>query len=195
MTEVFQWVRSTWDSSASPQEVLTSFGSSGNIFNWTGGYWDSSMSKVRGDDPVPANYADYPLYAYDESNGGASVEVWLRVHITGTYTAVTNIKFWIEEMDLSGYGAGAGIYGRIESAYPYSTGPEWTHPAKRTPPESYSTMIVGYDNGLDITPGTGISPGGITEYSNYAVLQLLTGIGGLPGKGGETTFVATYDVS
>lgn len=190
--EVFQYVRSIWAPGSPNSEALHTFASGTNVFNWTRGYYDSSTGVMVGDDPDPDNAYLYPLYEplLPTYVDGTSIEVWIRAHVSGTYSRITNMIFWAEKLDLFGYGAGAAIACRKETAYPVDDGPAFERELG-----GYSPMQVGQDNGIDITQGEYMSPGGGYEYSNYAVLQLFTSSAPIPGPGGKCDFITSYDIS
>ena len=192
----------------------------GNFFNWAGGGKDidpfdtgaqthnALEAPVEGDDASPSNFSSYPL-----KPDAASVEVWLRAYFGGSgWTTVTNIRLFATSIDMTGYGDGAWLNGRVATQYPVDDvdivggasfagatafgGPHYLQPGTALGPpfsqmqQSIFSDLSGY---LDLTPGDGVTPG--SAYSKYAVLQLATGSGPTPGEGGHTDFTISYDES
>ena len=192
----------------------------GNFFNWAGGgknqdpfntggfVYNPLEAPVDGDDPSPSAFAAYPLRP-----NFASVEVWVRAYFGGTgWTSVTNIRARATSIDLTGYGSGAWLNGRIATQYPIGDlglvdgfslagaqafgGPHYLQPGTALgPPLSVmqQASLVGTSGSLDITPGDGVTPG--SAYSKYLVLQLATGSSPTPGEGGHTDITVSYDES
>lgn len=232
MTAVFEFRRSNYDknldltgSDFPAREVVTSIGESGgNFFNWTSGQYNAAMlaagtGVASVDQPnVDGDVADptlFPLYPMAESL--ASVEVYLRGYWSGTgWSNVTGIKLFVPLLDVTGYGTGAWINGRIVDQYPTGdsglvdglnpnghAGPLFLRP-DTTFPDPYGSGITAImqqssnpnQGALDLTPGSGVTPESpASQYSRYAVLQLVTGSNPTPGQGGQSTFKLTYDES
>jgi len=218
MTATFEFHRSTYnpllDSFATPlytpREVITSIGSNGgNFFNWANGTFYTGNTDyplkergVVGDNPDPATYSEFPLLV-----SKASVEVYIRGYWNGVTGAITNIRFLCTLLNVEGYGDGAYVNGRVVDQYPNGNpdivggvnvntyaGPliYWPdHPSHD--PSVWAPMQQSQDPNqgyLDLTPGYET-----TQYSRYAVLQLVTGPNAQPGDGGRSSFTLYYDES
>lgn len=202
-------------------EFITPVGdASGNFFNWAHGGKDLDPfdtgantynvleAPVSGDDPIASNFSTYPL-----KPDFASVEVWIRGYFGGTgWTNITNVKLYATSVDLTDYGSGAFLNGRIATQYPLGdedlvggtsdfngvqlAGPHYLQPGILQGPilSVMQQSSIGSGGFLDLTPGDGVTPGPL-PYSKYAVLQLATGSGPVPGEGGRCTFTMTYDES
>ncbi|MFT5266620.1 MAG: hypothetical protein ACI88C_000041 [Acidimicrobiales bacterium] len=185
----------------------------GNFWNWTGGVLDvetlysdqsvipTAMKPVVGDISDPTAFYQHPMRA-----SWASVEIYIRAFFGGSaFYQITNIHMIATRLDLSGYGDGAYVNGRMADNYPTgdpdlayvnpdgAAGPVWrpntavgSSPA---PMQQSQDPDAGF---LDLTPGDGI---GVEGYSRYGILQLNLGENPLPGEGGGCDFALYYDES
>jgi hypothetical protein len=217
----FEFRRSTYAPPATAgsgpgTEVITAIGASGgNFINWTGGFKDTSSedqfgtpysnfdAPVIGDDPHPNNFTLYPL-----KPDLASVEIWFRGFFFGSAGLITNIRLFLTNKDLEGYGQGAQIHGRISDQFPVGdtalvggvnaageAGPNFRAPGAaggESPSPLEQNQFQNASGFLDLTPGDGATD---QTYSRYAVLQLETGSSAKPGEGGRSDFRLRYDES
>lgn len=162
MAATFNWAQSN-----GAGETATDLGSSGNLFNFK-----------TNDDATAANYSSNPITA-----GNSSMEVFLRMHFTGTFNKIDNLQFW------------------QSTAFSPSTGLQITMAADN---ESYSTPSTtdnGNSNIPTSDPGTAnVSIGGSLSgnltgagYSDYIVLQLDTTSSAAAGDTSLAVFTGQYD--
>src|SRR2546425_865970 len=80
MAASFAWAQSV---GASGSQTRTDLASSGNVMNFQ-----------AADSGTPADYSTNVITAGDAANTGNSYELWFQGHWTGTFTSVSNLKFW-----------------------------------------------------------------------------------------------------
>lgn len=136
-------------------------GSGGNYFNFK-----------NADTATPSDYTTYPITA-----GNCSYEVYLQGHWTGTFSSISNVKFWMSTKSLTGYGTGASIHAAVVAPASYAT-PSTTENADSACPES---------------EGSALSLTYLSNYCSYVRLQLETESDASAGTGGTSTFTLKYD--
>lgn len=211
------WLDTTAGSDFEIRETVVNIGQhGGNFWNWTGGSLDvvtrfldsgstvipTYLKPVIGDTSDQTVFYQHPMRA-----SWASVEIYIRAHFaqgTGFYQ-VSNIHLIATRLDLSGYGDGAYLNGRMADNYPTGDpdlaylnpdgagGPAWRPNSIVGSAPTPMTQSQDPDAGhLDLTPGSGVGGPG---YSRYAILQLHTGENPQPGEGGSCDFALYYDES
>lgn len=157
----FNWAQS-WG--AGPTNV--DLGTMGNLMNWK-----------TSDDATPANYTSYPVTA-----GSNSYEVWLRLHFSGTFNKVQNIKFWQSAGSL---GPGCALV--------WASGGYATYAQGTTETSSIATFAMQEAqpsaSNISIADGSLVAEG----YSRYILTQLQTTGSAAPGDTGTVTFTVQYD--
>lgn len=168
MAAEFKWAQTH---GASPGTAVD-LGESGNLFNFK-----------NVDDATPANYSTYPITA-----GNNSFEVWLRLHLTGTFTVVDNIQFWMSTdfspntgLSIKWKGNNAGSY-QTPTA---STSSVATSGIPTSDPGTANVSIGGSLSGQLVAAG----------YSDYIVMQLQTTASAPAGDTSLAVFTAQYDES
>lgn len=109
--------------------------------------------------------------------GSNSYEKWVRGHFTGTYSSVSNLKFY---KSAGAYVTGESIVAAVNSAY-------------ATPVATTSIVAVST---VPTTLGTAIvptAPGASPSYSGYITMQLQTTVSTPPGNVNTKTFTLQYD--
>jgi len=109
--------------------------------------------------------------------GSNSYEKWVRGHFYGSYSSVSNLKFY---KSLGGYAAGEVINAAVNSAYV----------------QPVSTASVIATSAIPVLIGSALvptAPGASPDYSGYMILQLQTTVSTPPGNVAQKTFTLVYD--
>lgn len=164
MPATFAWAQ-TWGAAAGHAVDL---GTYGPLMNWK-----------RHDDGTPGNYTTYPIQA-----GSNSYEVWLRLHFTGTFNKVQNIKFWKSAGSL---GVGCTLLWASGGYQTYAQGTtatssKATYAVPVAQPATANVSIAGSLGGSLVGAG----------YSDYILTQLKTTTAAAPGDTGTVSKVAPH---
>lgn len=116
--------------------------------------------------------ASFPITA-----GNNSFEKWIRGHFSGTYTSISNLKFWKSS---GAYVTGETIKAAVNTAY--------ATPTAST--SSVATVNVPTTSGTALVP---TSPGASPSYSGYIISQLQTTGSTPPGFVNQKEFTLQYD--
>lgn len=162
MAATFNWAQSNGAGATS-----TDLGSSGNLFNFK-----------TNDDATAGNYSSNPITA-----GNSSMEVYLRLHFTGTFNKIDNIQFWMST-DFSP-NTGLSVKAAMNNVT-YATPSTTTNADSAVPTSDPGTANVSIGGSLS---------GSLTGagYSDYIRLQLQTTTSAAPGDTSLAIFTAQYD--
>lgn len=83
MALTFNWAQSNGVPGGGGFGTVTDLGDTGNLANFK-----------ANDTTGITDYSSNPVIASDTAGEGYSMEVWLRLHFSGTGTSVSNIHFW-----------------------------------------------------------------------------------------------------
>lgn len=83
MALTFNWAQSNGAPGGGGFGTVTDLGDTGNLADFK-----------ANDTTGISDYSSNPVVASDTAGQGYSMEVWLRLHFTGTGTSVSNIHFW-----------------------------------------------------------------------------------------------------
>ena len=109
--------------------------------------------------------------------GANSFEKWFRGHFTGTFTTISNLKFWKSGGSL---GTGVSIKAAADATY-------------ATPTDSISVVATSNEpttSGTALVPTAPVMTG---DYSGYITMQLQTTGAASPGSIGTQTHSLRYD--
>lgn len=164
MAATFNWAQSN-----GAGETPTDLGASGNLFNFK-----------TNDDATAANYSSNPITA-----GNSSMEVYLRMHFTGTFNKIDNLQFW----QSTAFSPATGLQVTMEqtaASQVYAT-PSTTDNANSNIPTS--------DPGTANVAIAGAFASALTAagYSDYIILQLDTTTSAAPGDTSLAIFTGQYD--
>lgn len=109
--------------------------------------------------------------------GNNSFEKWNRGKFSGTYSSVSNLKFW---KSAGAYVTGEGIVAAVNHAF--------ATPTAST--SSIATVAVPTSSGSALVP---TAPGSSPSYSGYIITQLQTTGSTPPGNVNTKTFTLQYD--
>jgi hypothetical protein len=162
MAATFQFSQST---GAGESKADIGDGSGGNYFNF--------MSEDQ--KGTPADYTNHPITA-----GNDSFEVYIQGHWTGTFSSISNIKYWLSTKSLTGYGSTASLKGSVVAVGAYAA----------------PTATPNADTAFPEVEGSALAPTYASNYCGYLRHQLHTSVAGAtPGDGGTNTFTMKYDES
>lgn len=164
MAATFNWAQSN-----GAGETATDLGASGNLFNFK-----------ANDTATAADYSSNPITA-----GLSSMEVYLRMHFTGTFNTITNLQFW----QSTAFSPATGLQVTMEQTVGnqvYATPSATDNANSNIPTADPGTANVGIAGSF---AGT-LSAAG---YSNYIILQLDTTISAAPGDTSLAVFTGQYD--
>lgn len=109
--------------------------------------------------------------------GNNSYEKWIRGHFTGTYSSISNLKFY---KSAGAYVTGEDIKAAVNAAY--------STPVDTT--SAVATTTVPTTLGSALVP---TSPGASPSFSGYITMQLQTTVSTPPGNVNQKTFTLQYD--
>jgi len=141
---------------------------------------DISNINFGSDDSPNLNTTTYPI-----NRGDASFEKYIRCKFTGTWTEISNMKFWKSAGD---YVAGEAIKAAANVAY--------VQPSETPNADSDVPTVEGSALAIESAEGdpTIIYGGeGVTGYTGYIRLQLRTTGSTPPGAVNQKTFCFQYD--
>jgi len=118
---------------------------------------------------IPATGQDY------------SYEKWLQLNVTGTFTDLTNLKFYTD--GANGFGTGVKLWAKTEATF--------TTPAE-------ATATAGYTDAFTYTSGSALSLGSgpytaTGDIGNYLVMMLEVESTASPGTLSAETLTFSYD--
>ena len=152
----------------------------GTTANITGGSIDFGNADTHSDTLVPA---DNPVTA-----GNNSYEKWVRGRWTGTFTSITNTKFY----------KSAGTALTVSRIIKGGTAviASYTTPVASASVVATSEMETHLTVGTALTPlppGAGGGTSGDANYSEYVALQLVTTVAASPGAIPTQTYTMQWD--
>jgi len=173
MAETFNWNQSNGTSGS---QTATDLGSSGNLFNFK-----------NSDDATASNYTTNPITAGDSANTGNSFEVWLRMHFTGTFNVIQNLRFWMSTNFSPSTGISVKWKGNNQTSYATPTTNDSSVATTSVPTSDPGTANVSIGGSL---AGTLTAAG----YSDYIALQAHVGTTAASGDSSLAVFTGEYDV-
>jgi len=175
MAATYNWAQTTGSSGA---PTTTDLGSSGNLMNFQ-----------NADSSTPANYSTNVITASDAVNGGNSYELWFRGHWTGTFSTITNLKFW----QSAAFSPSTGLTLRYACTATYAT-PTANTTNISTGQTNTATCPTATPGGNNIGIANNLS-GTLSAagYSDYIVLQLHVATTAAAGDTSLATFTLQYD--
>jgi hypothetical protein len=111
------------------------------------------------------------------SAGSNSYEKWIRGKFSGTYTSISNMRFW---KSAGSYVNGEDVKAAVNSSY--------ATPVQTT--SAVATVTVPVSEGTALVP---TAPGASPSYSGYVIMQLQTTGATPPGAVNTKTFTLKYD--
>ena len=109
--------------------------------------------------------------------GNNSFEKWIRGHFSGSYSSVSNLKFY---KSAGAYVTGEDIKAAVNASY--------ATPVATT--STVATVTIPVSLGTALVP---TAPGASPSYSGYMTLQLNTTVSTPPGNVNTKTFTLQYD--
>ena len=109
--------------------------------------------------------------------GNNSYEKWFRGHFSGTYSSISNLKFY---KSAGAYVTGESIVAEVNASY--------ATPVATT--SIVATSAVPTSLGTALAP---TAPGASPDYSGYIIMQLQTTVSTPPGNVNTKTFTLQYD--
>jgi hypothetical protein len=109
--------------------------------------------------------------------GNNGFEKWIRGHFTGSYTSISNLKFY---KSAGAYVTGEDIKAAVNTAY--------ATPTAST--SAVATVTIPTTSGTALVP---TAPGASPDYSGYIILQEQTTGSTPPGNVNQKTFTLIYD--
>lgn len=163
MAATFNWAQQN----GAPAGSATDLGASGNLFNFK-----------TNDDATAANYSSNPITA-----GNSSMEVYLRMHFTGTFNTISNLQFWMSTDFSPNTGLAVKWKGNNTT---YATPSVSTNADSAVPTSDPGTANVSIGASL----GGSLSAAG---YSDYIRLQLQTTTSAAAGDTSLAIYTGQYD--
>jgi len=149
---------------------------------------DADNLNLLNDDSVDTGGTDYMSKPITKLSSGTaySYERWARLEFTGTFNAITNVKFYKSAGSLSDAGLDVKAGTTATGVTPVNTSSSVA-----------TTTLTGWDSSgeaIDITPSGGISNSG--DKTDYMVFQLsVADTTTTPGDIGTLTVTINYDES
>ncbi len=158
--------------------TVSELGSLGNIMNFQ-----------AADVATPGTYSSNVITASDTVNQGNSYELWFRGHWTGSFTSISNLKFWMS----TNFSPSTGLTVKYASDDAYAT-PVATDTNITTGLTSTATIPTSTPGGNNIGIANNLS-GSLSSagYSDYIILQLHVGTTAAAGDTSLATFTLQYD--
>jgi hypothetical protein len=158
----------SWSIRNGASGTIVDLGTSGNLWNF------KSV-----DDATAADYSASPIIA-----GQNSFEVWLRLHLNGTFTTVSGFRFWMStdfspNTGLAVFWAGQQVTYLQPAA---GTSSIATSSVPKADPGTTNVSFAGSLTSCMVASG----------YTDHIVLQLRTGLNANPGDTSLATFSASY---
>ena len=167
MAATLQWYQTN---GASPG-VDTPQGTTNGLNNWDFKSVDTAGPAIAGEEITAGNF---------------SFTIWTKARFTGSFSSITNVKFYASTLNVSGYGTNAYI---LASGYPVAG---YITPAAASMSGTWHTISGTALNGQEISTAT--LAAGTAGFTDYASLQLKTMASGADvGYGGYTSFTMVYD--
>jgi len=135
----------------------------------TDGISNANMGSTDAPNITPASY---PVAA-----GSNSYEKWLRGKFSGSYTSISNLRFW---KSAGAYVTGEAIKAAVNATY-------------QTPVQTTSTIATADVPTVEGSALAPTAPGASPSYSGYITMQLQTTGSTPPGNVNSKTFTLKYD--